>query len=246
MEQEKNNQELVQDQASMQEPEQEENASLDQEIEENIQKDVSERLISSDGLIAEQYDRIPEADPMTEEEQDEFDGREGIRIDYQFTGNEVSRALRVFQRYTIYKKNTIYTLILAVLFFVFLAQVMADFSRANTSALVCVLTVVAAGMLWYFPWHHIRQTAKTVDAQQDQQYIMTLYDDAIVTGEGEGRNVFYFRDNTMKAWELADMYVLGYNKLRIFVLPKRFCQGREEEISKLLRDGLKENYKMIY
>jgi hypothetical protein len=220
--------------------------TLDEIIDQNIQNDVAERLITSDGMVGEQYDRAPDMDPITPEQEDEFDGKEGIRIEYDFTGDEVSRALRVFQKYTIYKKNLIYTLLMAVCFVIFLVRMMNNPDYSQTSTIVCVLTVVATGMLWYFPWNHIRQTAKTVDAQKGDTYLMTLYDNAMVTGEGADRNVFYFSENQMKVWEMADLYVFGYHKIRIFALPKRCCQEREEEISRLLRDGLKENYKMIY
>ena len=73
-----------------------------------------ENIVTSQGLDAEQYDV---AKPSVEGEKvyDE-DGLSGVEVKYDLKGDDVRKALKIFQKRTIYKKNIIYTIVLIILF----------------------------------------------------------------------------------------------------------------------------------
>lgn len=224
----------------------EESASetLDREIEENLHRDVENEMISEKGLVADKFDYAPEV-PVSEEELNEFAGKDSVQVKYGFTAQEVEKALKVFQKQTIYKKNIIYSLIIAVLFFSYLYQIVRQ-SQTQFSTFMCVITVAVLGLIWYFPWNHVKSMVKAISQQEyKEDYILTVYNDAMAVGDMNDGNVFYYRDNKIKVWELSDMFVVCYDKQRVFVVPKRCCEEEAQEMSDLFREGLQQNYKLL-
>lgn len=218
--------------------------TLEQEIEQNLYKDVESEIVSQKGVIADKFDYAP-AVPISKEEKNEFENKDSVQVTYGFTAQEVEKALKVFQRQTIYKKNIIYSLIIAVLFFSYLYQIVRQ-SQTQFSTFMCVITVAVLGLIWYFPWNHIKSMVKAISNQEyKEDYILIVYDDAIAVGDLEDGNVFYYHDNKIKVWELSDMFVVGYNKQRIFVVPKRCCNDQVQKMSDLFREGLQQNYKLL-
>ena len=83
-----------------------------------------EKVVTAQGLDAEQYDvSKPWIDGEKVEEEDEL---HGIEIKYDLAGEEVKKALKVFQKKTIFKKNLIYTAVLVILFILYLQMLFKD------------------------------------------------------------------------------------------------------------------------
>lgn len=215
--------------------------SVEQEIEQNLVKDITERTISQNGLVADSFDEAPTI-AITDTQWQEFENRQGIHITYEFRPEEVKKALQIFQRYTIYKKNIICSLIIAILFVCYLIQVVQQ-PDSKMGVFMCVLTVAALGFIWYFPFNHIHQTVKILQKQkQQEQYQIIIYDNALIVGEGEQQNVLYYKDQKLRVWETSDLFIIGYQKAHVFILPKRCCYEQVENISKLLSENLPKDY----
>lgn len=219
------------------------NESLEQQISDNLQREVEDQKISEYGISADQFDVEPKIEErITAEEENEFADKQAIQIHYGFRGEEVREALTVFQKNTIYKKNMIYSLIIVVLFGIYLLQLINQ-PNSNFSVFMCVITLAVLGIIWFFPKNHIRQMVKTIDAQEyKEEYLLSVYDNAVIVGDGPEKDIFYFDNPKIRVWETEELFIIGYEKIRVFVIPKRCCDGHDNEISHLFAEGLKNNY----
>lgn len=206
------------------------------EQEKQTNQELKDAVLSEDGIISERFDG-----PVTlpsDEGGEELEETIGVAIDYAFTPEEIKEALLLFQKKTIYRKNILFTGIIAVLFFVYLAQLISD--GANTfNRMICIISVCVIAMIWYFPLQHVRQVVKAMRLQEDEiQYHMTIFPNAIRIGQGETASTVYYKDGQLQFWETEQLLVLGYAKQRLFALPKRCFPDRVEEVRRLLSEGL--------
>ncbi len=215
------------------------------------QRPQENELISNQGIVGNQYDEIPPVAASEEDEEgtDPFAGKESVTVVYGFTPQEVKKALQIFQKYMIYKKNLIYSLIICVLFFFYLMKIMNQQNADKFSVFMCVIIVSALAFIWYFPLAHIRGVVKSVEKMEyKEEFILNVYDNAVTVGEGTSKNVFLFRDGKLKVWENQELFVIGQGKERVFAVPKRCVTGGKEEcrkISSLFQNGLGQNYRYI-
>ena len=129
---------------------------------ENLVKE--EKVVTAQGLDAEQYDvSKPWVDGEKVEEEDEL---HGIEIKYDLAGEEVKKALKVFQRKTIFKKNLIYTAVLAILFLLYLQMLFKD-PGSTVAKILAPLCIAVIGFIWYLPARHIKATAQAVELNND-------------------------------------------------------------------------------
>lgn len=209
-----------------------------------LNQEIHNAKISGQGLVADKFDDSPQI-PVSSIELSEFEGKESFSVKYGFTAEEVKKALIIFQKNTIYKRNTIYSLIIAVLFITYLFQVIGG-NQSKFGVFMCALTIAVLGMIWYFPLNHIKSIVKSVSAQDHEEiYDICFYDNAVVVGENESKNVFYYKDGLIRAWETDSLIIIGYAKQRIFVVPKRCSKEKTQGITDFLRKGLGKNYKVI-
>lgn len=206
------------------------------EQEKQLEQELQAAVLSEDGVISDKFDGTvplpasPSGDPLEEEL--------GIAIDYSFTPDEIKEALILFQKNTIYRKNLLFTLVIAVLFLIYLTQMILDGAN-NLNQIICIVSVCAMAMIWYFPLQHVRQVVKAMRLEEHpMDYHMVVYPNAIRVGQGEQASVVYYKDNLLQFWETERLLVLGYNKQRLFALPKRCFPDRVEEVSGMLHEGL--------
>lgn len=207
----------------------------------SIEQEETKQEVSDQGLITDTFDHVQ---PVTasDEKKDLIEGKEGIRVQYGFTADEVKDALKIFQKYTIYKKNIIYSLIIAVLFVVYAVSLIGNpSSKFNIFMAVLCFTVLL--FIWYFPLNHIRQTVKAISKMEyKEEYILTVYDNAVEIGEDENSILYTYEKDPIRIWETDSLFIIGYDKFRVFVIPKRCCSGKIEALSERFRLGAKEKY----
>lgn len=200
----------------------------------------------SHGVATDDYDTEPEMQAPTAEEEDELAGREHVRAEYSFNGEEIREGLTVFQKETLYKKNLIYT---GVLLLIFLLYVISIF-RVPTQGLyyfLAVLCLAVIGFVWYQPRRHIKKTAAAVE-ESDMQFVMEIYDDCVrIDSIPEGNGVIlHFGKELTRVIETPALYLFCAGKERLFVLPKRYLDvAAEEKIRTFVTAALKEKYKRI-
>lgn len=217
----------------------------------SLEKENKGELISAQGIVSNKYDEIPpvEISEDTEEGNDPFEGKECVSVVYGFHAQEVKKALQIFQKYMIYKKNLIYSLIICILFFLYLYKIVNQQNADKFSVFMCVIIISALAFLWYFPLAHIRGITKSVEKMEyKEDFILNVYDNAIVVGEGSSKNTFFYSEGKLKVWENQDLFVIGHGKERVFAVPKRCVKGGKEEcrkISSLFQNGLDTNYRYI-
>lgn len=218
----------------------------EKKMEFEIEVDESEELVEKDpqkamfeGIEADEFDVKP--DFKTEyDEIIELKTRKGIEIHYSFNGNEIKEALKIFQRDTIYKRNMIYSGILAAVFILYVAGILKEPDPMSTFlALLCVIVI---GFIWYMPLQHRRKTAAAADSHE-LNFTMTVYDDCVKVGEEEGSFVMHFNKELTKIFETATQFLLCAGKERIFLVPKRFLEdGQTTQLKDIFSAGMREKY----
>ena len=180
------------------------------------------------GVTNEAYDIEP-ATP--EETEDVFEGEEGIKINYSFNGEEVKNALVVFQRETMFKKNLIFTLILAAVFGVYSFNAFQQEPNGVTIflSIMCVATIA---FIWYMPWNHRKQVAKAIDANP-MDFSVTIFDSGIRIDEAESCCIMKFGKEINKIAETEESFLFFAGKERLFVLPKHYVEDKEAVKAKL-------------
>lgn len=201
------------------------------------EKDLNQTAVHA-GVTGEQYDMEPETPNQTE---DVFEGQEAIRVAYSFTGEEIKNGLRVFQHETMFKKNLIYTLVLAAFFGIYSFGAFQKEPNALT-IFICIMCISIMAFIWYMPWNHRRLTARAIDAAQDTlSFVMLLYPSGIRINEENGSCAMQFGKEINKIAETEDAFLFFAGKERLFVLPKRFVED-EEAVRSRLKNGMGEKY----
>ena len=151
--------------AALSEDEAEQQTALESEaLKEDDNPVKEEKIVTAQGLDAEQYDvSKPWVDGEKVEEEDEL---HGIEIKYDLAGEEVKKALKVFQRKTIFKKNLIYTAVLAILFLLYLQMLFKDPS-STVAKILAPLCIAVNGFIWYLQARDFRATAPAGEHRTD-------------------------------------------------------------------------------
>ena len=202
----------------------------------------NEKVVTEQGLDAEQYDV---SRPYIESEKVcEEDNISGIEIKYNLCGDDVKKALKVFQKRTIYKKNLIYTIVLAVLFILYIKTLFDD--PANTPAkFLAPLCVVIIAYIWYLPKKHIKATAEAVELTNDT-YRIEICKEGILLNEQSGQYLISYNQPTTKCIELNDIFVICVSEKQVFAVPKRCIESDKiDEVKTFLKDGLNEKYEIL-
>lgn len=221
----------------------EKNSNIEQINDEKSAKEVLEATVTKKGIVADKFDEEPPIN-ATPEELDKLKEKSGIDVTYNFNADELEVALKIFQKYTIYRKNWIYSLVIGLLFITYLVRLGMGKSQGTFDIFICVICVAVLGMIWYYPINHIKTMVKTVRQNSIEDYKMSIYDDVIVFGEGETATIISYDSGQLRVWETNDLFIIGYAKQRIFLLPKRCLKNDEEikNISDLLNNGLNNKY----
>ena len=202
------------------------------------------RTVSNQGLMADAFsgDTTLRSRP---EQREGLEGEEGIRIQYGFHADEIKTGLKIFQREMLYKRYLIYSLILGVIFVIYLVTTIRS-PGSKFNLFMTVLCLIVLLFIWYFPIQHIRQVVKSVNKMEYREdFILTVYDSGIDVGTDDSNIIYLYQKDPVRVWETDDLFIIGYEKVRIFVIPKRCCAGQEAAISEKLQKGAGEKYKRI-
>lgn len=153
----------------------------------------------------------------------------GIYIEYDLKNDEVVKGMRLFQKNTIYKKNIIYTIILAVVFVVFVVEGIIYNQISDKIILLSILLAVIF-LIWYYPLSHIKRTAQII-SEEKLPFSMTIYDDCFCVKTENDIQTYFYSDKEVKRYILDDIIVFGIGKHKLYILPKR-CLG--ENLSKII------------
>lgn len=173
-------------------------------------------------LRAEPMDLPPQDDKY---EASPFDEKEGVEIVYNLRPEEVKKSLLILQKEQLYKRNFIYSGILAVLFILYLVTVI----QTPDYALGYFMLALSAGvicLIWMMAWRQRNAQAKSVTMVTDD-FNMTVFDNGILVHQENGDFRALFSEPRFRVRELDDLFLLDLNRQRVYVLPKR-CMSEED------------------
>ncbi len=198
-----------------------------------------EPLITENGdLLTEPYDNnvkmTPDADAHTI-----FEGQQQVRMEYDLQLEEVKKGLLLFQKKTIFKKNIVYSVLLAIIFVFYVIKVVLN-PQDGLGIFLCVLSVALVGFIWLLPFTHRKKTAKAV-ADAGDTFLLTVCETGIIAGEGEAASYMFYENEPIEVYQDTDMLIFSICKERIFILPRRCVADTDwEDAIALLHAGLGE------
>ncbi len=168
-----------------------------------------------------------------------FAGQKQLPIDYQLTADEVKLGLLRFQRMTTFRKNWIYTVILGIIFVLYLVKIILN-PMDGLGIFLTVMSLAVIAFIWALPAMHRNKMAKTISNSTDT-YRLTVCETGLIAGVGQDASYIYFENEPIEAVVYPDMILFNICKEKIFILPNR-CMGEQkrDEIIKLLQAGLNE------
>ncbi len=167
-----------------------------------------------------------------------------IFIEYDQTPSEAGDALLVFQKKMLYRKNYIYTALLAILAVLYVHQVIKqpDYTTGILLLMLCLVVLVG---IWFLPYHHRRRVRKAVEQVHTPYSIKFVEDKVVVPSREEGvedLEIFY-EDNQLEAIENDTMFILMLSRQTLFAVPKRCMSDTQvSEVSAILEKGLRKLY----
>lgn len=214
--------------------------------EETVSTEASEPAAASEfatGIRTENYDIMPELKSQPEELA-ELEGKECVEVEYTFSGEDIRKGLKIYQGEILLLKNTIYTIVLAVLFGLYMVNIFR-YPGQGLYYFLAALCLIVAGMLWYLPKRHIKKTAAAAD-MQEMRFHMGVYDNCIRVWESAGGFVLHYQKEVTKVVDTPEHFLFCVGKERLFILPKRCLEPEQEaKIQAFVKDGMGDKYKVI-
>lgn len=174
-------------------------------------------------LHAEQMNMAPQGDRY--EDENPFEGKNGVEISYNLKPDEVKKCLLILQKEQLFKRNYIYSAILAVIFVLYLITVIKDPSY-TMGIFMLALSAGVIALIWMMAWRYRSSQAKAVSSVTDN-FNMTVYDNGILVHQENGDFRALFSEPRFYVRELDDVFLLDLNRQRTYVLPKR-CMSEED------------------
>ena len=206
---------------------------LDEEPPEEKPAEKEKKIVPGQGVNADKYDV---SEPWLDGKRVD-DSVEGLGIDYDLKGEEVETALKYFQKKTIYRKNAIFTVILAVIAALYGQAIFKNPDYAMGYFMI-VLAVAVIFMLWFLPARHIKSAASAADISEDT-FHLEFCPGGLLLPQEDGRYLVGFDRPAMRAVEFPSLFLIVASKEKLFVLPKRCIpEEKQEALRELLREGL--------
>ena len=180
-------------------------------------------IVPEQGLDLDNYEKT---EPFVKGERVE-DSIAGIPITYDLTPDEVTRALKYFQKKTIYKKNLIFT----------------DPSYA-LGYILGFLALTVIGFMWYLPAKHIKSVAQAVSLSRES-YHLEICADGLLLPQKEGKFLVGFDAPAMHVTEFPDLFLIIVSQEKMFAIPKRCVDPeRLDELTKMMKNALGGRYEV--
>lgn len=204
-----------------------------------------EPLVNENGdLLTEPYDNnvkmLTDQDALSL-----FDGQQQVKLIYDLQAEEVKKGLLLFQKKTIFKKNIVYTVLLALIFVFYLIKIVFN-PKDGLGIFLSILSIAVIAFIWLVPANHRSKTAKAI-ADAGDQFQLVICEKGLVAGEGETASYMFFENEPVEVYQDIDMLIFSICKERIFIIPRRCVSDADwEEAVSLLKAGLgEERYTVI-
>ncbi|HIS77637.1 MAG TPA: YcxB family protein [Candidatus Merdivicinus excrementipullorum] len=205
----------------------------DEEPPEEEAEEKEKKIVPGQGVNADKYDV---SEPWLDGKRVD-DSVEGLGIDYDLKGEEVETALKYFQKKTIYRKNAIFTVILAVIAALYGQAIFKNPDYAMGYFMI-VLALAVIFMLWFLPARHIKSAANAADISEDS-FHLEFCPGGLLLPQEDGRYLVGFDRPALRAVEFPSLFLIVASKEKLFVLPKRCIpEENQEALRDLLREGL--------
>ena len=170
------------------------------------------------------------------------DSVKGLEVTYTLGGGEVREALKYFQKKTLYRKNAVFSVILAVVA-VFYAQAIFTNPDYTMGYIMLVLSLAVIWFLWSMPARHIKAAAEAADLNGEEPYRLEICPQGLLMPQENGRYLVGFDRPAVRAAELPDLYLIIASREKLFALPKRCIPPADQEkLEQMLRDALGPRY----
>ncbi len=197
-------------------------------------------IVPEQGLDLDNYDKTA---PFVKGERVE-DDKEGILIRYNLKPEEVTKALKYFQKKTIYKKNIIFTIILGIIAVLYIQAIITDPNYAFGYVL-CVLALTVIGFMWYLPARHIKSVAQATSISRDT-YQLEICTDGLLLPQKEGKFLLGFDAPAVKVTEFPDLFLVIVSREKVFAIPKRCIPPEQiETITQMMKNALGGRYETL-
>lgn len=194
-------------------------------------------IVPEQGLDLDNYDKTA---PFVKGER-VADTMTGLPIDYDLTPEEVTKALKYFQKKTIRKKNIIYTVILGIIAVFYGQAVITDHTYA-LGYILGILALTVIGFMWYLPAKHIKSVARAMVLSKDV-YHLEVCPDGLLLPQKDGKFLLEFANAGVSATEFSDLFLLIVSREKMFAIPKRCLSPEtEEQLREMLRNSLGGRY----
>ena len=200
---------------------------------------------STPELSADNYDiHIPTPQPADADAR--IAGKTPIRVFYDMNGAEVAEGLKRFHKLTMYPKNLVYSIILFVIFILYVYRIVtADGgSQGSMQYFLAVLCVALIAFLWYMPHRHIKATVEAVEKERNT-FMVDVYDTCMMVGEADNQMMvdYAMPKPRVIAFETPLVFGIGIGKEKVFLLPKRCLEGNEQAVRACLQTGFQDKFK---
>lgn len=199
------------------------------------------RLVTDQGLTADEYcvsDPWIDSSRLSDEEEEELSG---ILIEYDMKKEEVVPALKAFQRKVSFRKNVLYTAVLAVLAALYYYQVWnkPDYDLGKVLGSLCLFVIL---MIWYLPGRHIKSTVQAIE-KDPMTYRLEVSEVGILILENGGKYLVRYSTPSVSVIELPNVFTVCVSKEKVFIIPKRCVpENQIDEVRRRMKDGLKDRY----
>ena len=186
-------------------------------------------------LHADQTDGLPQEDIYRDE--DPFEGRTGVEVVYDLREDEVRRQLLFLQKKQIYRRNIIYTAIMAALFILHLVNLFLN-PGYPLGMLMLAISAAVIVVIWFMAWKYRTSQAKAVSSVSEG-FRMTVFDNGILVRQENGNFRALFSEPKFRVWERDGVFLLDLNRQRVYILPHRCMDGGQiETLRRYFKDNL--------
>ena len=199
------------------------------------------KLVTDQGLTADQYsvsDPWIDSNRLSEEEEEELSG---ILVEYDMRKEEIVPGMKAFQHKVSFRKNLIYTVILAALTVLYYQAVFRnpDYDIGKVLGALCLFVIL---MIWYLPVRHIRNTVKAVEGEH-MTYRLEISEIGFLILEDSGKYLVRFSTPSVSVIELPLCFTVCVSREKVFIIPKRCIRPEDmDEIRRRMQQGLGDRY----
>ncbi len=211
-----------------------------EDVSEEPAEEKEEQIVPEQGISTDRYDV---SEPWLDGKKVD-DSVTGIKIHYDLTGDEVKTALRYFQKGALYRKNTIFTVILAVIAILY-GQAIFKNPEYTMGYIMLVLSLSVIFFMWFMPARYIKSAAQAAELAHDS-YELEFCQQGMLMPQEDGKYLVSFTQSAIRATEFPTYYLIIASKEKVFVLPKRCIpEEDQQELTAILKDALGARYELV-